>query len=129
MDKVLNIEERLRANRRQREIEEGSQKVEAVRKLVQCTSCRLRCAMCGCQVDDEDPRPSRFGELDFQLCDSCRADFDDYKATVEGREIPELFWRNEQWTDLWTSWLEYQRSIRKFINSDGFKELMKSLCR
>ncbi len=129
MDKVLSIEERLQANRRQRELKAGSHKIEAVRKLVQCTSCRMRCAMCGCQVDDDDPRPSRFGELNFQLCASCRADFDDYKAMADGREVPELFWRNEQWADLWASWLEYQRAIKDFINSDGFKELMKSLSR
>lgn len=129
MDKVLNIEDRLQANRRRRELEARSHKVEAVRKLVQCTSCRLRCAMCGCQVENQDLQPSRFGELDFVLCTSCKTDFDDYKAVAEGRSAPESFWHNEQWAALWSAWLDYQSAIRKFINSEEFKELMRSLCR
>jgi hypothetical protein len=129
MDNVLNIEDRLQANRRRRELETKSHKVEAVRKLVQCTSCRLRCSMCGCQLGGQNLQPSRFGDLDFALCASCRTDFDDYKAVVEGGQAPDLFWHNEQWMALWSSWTDYQRAIKNFMNSEGFKELMRSLCR
>lgn len=129
MDNVLNIENRLQDRRLRRELETRSHKVEAVRKLVQCTSCRLRCAMCGCQTESRDPEASRLGDLDFLLCTSCRTDFEDFKAVYEGRQATELFWHNEQWVALWSSWIDYQRATRNFIDSEGFKQLMKSLCK
>ncbi|HDR13893.1 MAG TPA: hypothetical protein ENN79_00110 [Desulfobacteraceae bacterium] len=129
MDNLLNIEDLLQTRRRRRELENKTRKVQALRKLVQCTSCRLRCAMCGCRVDSGDMKTSGFEDLEFVLCESCRTDFDDYKAAFEKKRVSECFWHNKEWMALWSSWIGYQRSIRGFIDSEEFKQLMNSFCR
>ncbi|MFO8090249.1 MAG: hypothetical protein R6U13_10465 [Desulfatiglandaceae bacterium] len=129
MDNILNIEDLLQTRRRRRELETKTRKVQAVRKLVQCTSCRFRCAMCGGRVEVDDMQPVKFEELDFVLCENCKTDFDDYKAVVEKKLSSDCFWHNKEWVALWSSWIGYQRAIRSFKNSKEFKQLMHAFCR
>lgn len=129
MDKILNIEDLLQTKRRRRELETKTRRIQALRNLVQCASCRFRCAMCGARLEGEAMQPAKFEELDFILCENCKTDFDDYKAMVEKKRSPDCFWHNEEWVMLWSSWIAYQRAMRRFMNSEEFKQLMHAFCR
>jgi len=129
MDNILNIEDLLQTKRRRRELETKTRKVQALRKLVQCASCRFRCAMCGSRLDGDEMRPTSFEDLDFILCENCQTDFDDFRAMMQKEGPPDCFWHNEEWMTLWSSWIGYQRSIRSFMNSEEFKQLMHAFCR
>lgn len=129
MDNILNIEDLLQTRRRRRELESKTRRIQALRNLVQCTSCRFRCAMCGCRIGSDDMQPASFQGLDFVLCENCKTDFDDYKAVVEKKRLPDCFWHNDEWVALWSSWIRYQRAMRSFMNSEEFKQLMHSFCR
>jgi len=36
---------------------------------------------------------------------------------------PDVFWHNNEWIELWTCWLNYQRSINNFRNSFDFNKM------
>ncbi|MBW2345196.1 MAG: hypothetical protein JRF53_14555 [Deltaproteobacteria bacterium] len=41
------------------------------------------------------------------------------KNADEGSQIP---WHNKEWKKMWSAWLNYQEAIRKFRNSEKFKQ-------
>jgi len=79
--------------------------------------------MCSYHLDPADsPHPPASPSGDFHLCESCRAEFEDFlkmKNADEGSQIP---WHNKEWKKMWSAWLNYQEAIRKFRNSEKFKQ-------
>ena len=51
MTKVIDIEDRLRLEQKKKAKVEKAKKLEAVRKIMQCSRCLARCARCGIQFD------------------------------------------------------------------------------
>jgi hypothetical protein len=54
MEKVLNITGRIEDKKRQEQITSNRNKFDAVQRLLQCGSCRFKCAMCGRQAEEVD---------------------------------------------------------------------------
>jgi hypothetical protein len=125
MDNVLSITERLENKRRETQIRVYREKATAIRKIVQCCSCGLRCGMCGQHMEPNEACCSRQRSgQDFHLCDACRADFQDYKAQLDGKRGEDLFWHNDEWMALWSAWLQFQEALRKFKDSKACGELI-----
>lgn len=125
MEKVLNITARLEDKRRKQQVEAYRDKFEAVQRVLQCSACHFKCAMCGRhKKGDESSIPPSTASIESTLCESCRSEFEAFqKISKEGQGGPDIFWHNDEWIELWASWLDYQRSIRKFRNSFDFKQL------
>ena len=125
MEKVLSITARLEDKRRKQQVEAYRDKFEAVQRVLQCSSCHFKCAMCGCHIKGAQPsNPPSTASIESTLCESCRSEFEAFqKISKEGRTGPDMFWRNDEWIELWARWLDYQRSISKFRNSFDFKQL------
>ena len=51
MSKVIDIEDRLKLEQKKKARVDKAKKMEAVRKVVQCTRCMARCAKCGMQFE------------------------------------------------------------------------------
>ena len=47
MEKVLNITARLEKKRQKEQVEAYRDKFEAMQRVLQCSACHFRCAMCG----------------------------------------------------------------------------------
>jgi hypothetical protein len=125
MEKVLNITDRLRSKRRKEEQESFRLKFNSIQRIVQCASCHFRCAMCGQHVAPSDPHPAASPTpQEVNLCVSCRAEFEDFLDMVSGNKGNHMFWHNEEWMDLWSTWLDYREAIRKFRNSPEYKQLI-----
>lgn len=129
MDNILNITDRLESKKRKEQIEAFRGRVNALQKIVQCSSCRLRCGMCGHHLvpdascpsaSDSDSLPSH---TDLNLCASCRTEFNDFLEMASGKKGAEVFWHNREWMNLWSSWLDYREAIREFRDSPEFRQL------
>jgi hypothetical protein len=118
MDNVLSITDRLESKRREAQVKVYKEKATAIRKIVQCCSCGLRCGMCGQHMEpSETCCTHQRGGQPFHLCETCRADFQDYKERLSGKHSEDLFWHNDEWMGLWSAWVQFQDALRKFKDS------------
>jgi len=119
MDKVLPID-RLRRRKQEKQRDETFQeRLEAVRRLLRCSACPLRCAMCGQYRSHRDKR-----EL-FPLCEGCLGEWEAYQQQARSGDMPPSRWHNPEWKALWTSWVEFRKAIEKFRNSPEAKEFLE----
>jgi len=128
MSKIVDMRERIATKKQKEQLEKYRGRTETIQRMIQCSTCHFRCAMCGLQVKSGDPveRPSRetFG---LTFCEGCREDFEEYLAVTKGKREPNLFWHNKEWLDLWSALLGYRRAITAFIASREFKLLVEEL--
>jgi hypothetical protein len=124
MDNVLSITERLENKRRETQIRVYREKATAARRIVQCCSCALRCGMCGQHMEPDEACCNRQKAVQpFHLCETCRADFQDYMDRLDGKGGEDLFWQNEEWMGLWSAWLQFQEALGKFKDSKACRAL------
>jgi hypothetical protein len=125
MDNVLNITGRLEHKKRKEQIEAYREKFDTIQRVLHCSSCHFKCAMCGYHIEPPDAEgpPSSAG-AEFNLCERCAAEYEDFKRMKQGRaDDSHPFWHNAEWMAFWTAWCEYQRSILRFRNSLDLKNL------
>ena len=126
MDKVLSITDRLKDKKLKEHDEIYRHKAATVQRVVQCSSCQLSCAMCGSHLDAPDLCcPSTSSYLKLNLCDCCRAEYNDFLDMSKENKRSDLFWHNEEWMKLWSAWIDYHKAIKMFRNSHEFKQLIK----
>ena len=124
MDKVFNITERIKDKKRKERVKAYRNRIETVQKIVQCSSCYYKCAMCGHHLGDIDSScPSPLSQPGFNLCETCREEFDDFFEMSRGKKGSDVFWHNKEWMRLWSTWLDYQRAIRAFRDTTEFEQL------
>jgi transcription elongation factor Elf1 len=130
MKKIVDMKQRIERKRQKERLEGYRGRVEAVQKIVQCSSCHFRCAMCGRQAEREDALDhSRSRTLGLTMCKDCGAEFEEFVAISRGEKNPELFWHNQEWLNIWSAWLNYRKAITAFIASPEFKVLLDEINR
>ena len=105
-------------------------KVQAVRKVFQCTHCALKCEKCGTQISGEskDTEPyQRKLNVPYNFCDECSDEYLDYIERLQGGGDPDCYWHNEAWLDSWKRWIDYQSSVDQYLKSKEFKQLLNEL--
>ena len=105
-------------------------KVQAVRKVFQCTHCALKCEKCGAQISGEsnDTEPYRRKlNVPYNFCDECSDEYLDYIERLQGGGDPDCYWHNEAWLDSWKRWIDYQSSVDQYLKSKEFKQLLNEL--
>ena len=126
MDKVVSIEKRIKSKKQKKQLEEYRGKLEGVQKVVQCSACHHRCAMCGHYLKDSDAtHDSPSTSFGFTLCECCKAEFEDFLAISREKRRTEIFWHNKAWVKMWSAWLDYRQAIDGFVNSPEFKSLLE----
>jgi len=124
MSKVFSITDKLNDKRRKEHVEFYRMRLQTVRRIVQCSSCQFKCAMCGYHLRESDSSPKAtppFPELN--LCESCRAELDAFLEISSGKKESHILWHNEEWLKLWSVWLQYQQALRAFKGSTEFQQL------
>jgi hypothetical protein len=105
---------------------EGSlrqRKIEALRRIFQCTRCMMRCCKCGTQLESEGDE-SKYA-APYAFCKSCREEYEEYRARADGvRPASPYYWHNEKWMQVWASWLEHQKSLDRYRQSKEFLQLL-----
>jgi hypothetical protein len=128
MDKIVNIEKRIEGKRKKEQVERHREKIDAVQRVVQCSSCHFRCAMCGFHVGSSaSPDVPLSLSFSLTLCGDCRREFDDFLSTSEEKKASEVFWHNREWLNMWAAWLSYRKAMAAFINSKEFKLLLEEI--
>ena len=126
MSNVIKIDNKLEEKKRKQQFKDYHEKVDSILRTVQCSSCHLKCAMCGYHMDASECGRSQGGYFhDFMLCEECRHEFDDYLDSSHGQGGKKIIWHNDEWKDLWASWLKFQKAIKEFRNSAEFRQLME----
>jgi len=128
MNKVLNITNRLEGKKRKLQAEIHRGKMETLQRIVQCSSCHFKCAMCGYHLNTADsPYVSPSSPSNFYLCESCRAEFKEYMEMKKGKNESDIFWHNREWVKLWSVWFDFQQAIKEFKDSVEFEQLIEEL--
>ena len=79
MSKVLNISNRLEDKKRKQQLETHQEKMETLQRVVRCSSCHFKCAMCGYHLNTaESPPVQSFFPSKLYLCESCLAEYKEY---------------------------------------------------
>ena len=105
-------------------------KVQAVRKVFQCTHCALKCEKCGTQIsgdsNDTDIYQHKLN-VPYNFCDECSDEYRDYIEHLKGAGDPDCYWHNGAWIDAWKKWIDYQSSVDQYLKSKEFKQLLNEL--
>ena len=128
MKKILNITDRLEDRKRTEQIETYRNKFESVQRLLQCSGCHFKCSMCGHHVERSEATV-RSPANDFNLCGNCLAEFEDFLSiSHKDNQKEEIFWHTEEWVELWSSWMKFQRALNGFKASINLKQLNHRSC-
>lgn len=127
MVRIVKFDQCMEAERKKRQLER-IKKLTAVKKILECTKCALKCTRCGTQVAVS--QSSSFSrDVPYRFCASCGDEYRDFLDRKRGRDRKELYWHNREWMTTWETWIEYQRAMRKYENSNEFKQLLYELRR
>jgi len=97
-------------------------KIEALRKIFQCTRCVVRCSKCGAQTD---PREHTRFAAPYSFCKSCRQEYEEYRSRVGGDQAcSDCYWHNSAWMKVWETWIEHQKALDRYRQSKEFLQLM-----
>ncbi|MBE9544147.1 MAG: hypothetical protein IMF02_06610 [Proteobacteria bacterium] len=105
-------------------------KVQAVRKVFQCTHCALKCEKCGAQISGDSNDTGTYQRklnVPYNFCDECSDEYQDYIERLKGAGDPDCYWHNEAWIDAWKKWIDYQSSVDQYLKSKEFKQLLNEL--
>jgi hypothetical protein len=102
-------------------------KIEALRKIFQCTRCMLKCAKCGTQLDVEGNESSRYA-MPYPFCGNCREEYQEYRERSDRKaSAPKYYWHNEMWMKVWESWLSHQKCLDQYRQSKEFLQLLEEV--
>jgi hypothetical protein len=124
MSKVIDIEGRLREEQKKKAKADRAKKMEAVRKIIQCTRCMARCAKCSVQFDTQEMYKRYPGP--YRLCAGCQEEYEEFLRLKEGGGNP-YYWQNREWMAIWQSWLDYQEALKAYGESPEFIELVREM--
>ncbi len=126
MDKIVSFNTRLKKKKQEETLDRYRNKIRSLRRSIQCSSCHLRCAMCGFRAQTRDSTcrglKATHGLL---LCEDCSKEYEDFVSVQRDGKSSDIFWHNDEWLEMWSSWLRYRRALRAFTDSPEFKFLLR----
>ncbi len=126
MDKIVSFNKRLEKKKQKETLVTYRSKIRSLRRSVQCSSCHLRCAMCGIRAQTRDSSGRDLKATpEFFLCEDCRKEYEDFVSVHSDGKSSDFFWHNDEWLEMWSSWLRYRSALRAFIKSPEFKLLLQ----
>lgn len=124
MSKIIDIEERLKLEQKKKLKVDRTKKLEAVRKILQCTRCLSRCLKCGLHFETQQMYKRYQG---FRFCDSCQEEYEEFlRLSKEGGEAT-FYWHNRQWLRTWQTWIDYQKALKDYGESPEFLDLVREV--
>jgi hypothetical protein len=124
MTKIVDIHDQLERKKKKEHMEKYRGRLDSMQKIIQCSSCRFRCAMCGTQVPPPGGTPART-PLGLSFCGDCMAEFEEFVSVTKGKKPPEVFWHNQEWIEVWRAWLDYRKAISAFVASKEYTLLLE----
>jgi Pyruvate/2-oxoacid:ferredoxin oxidoreductase delta subunit len=124
MADIIEFDKRAENFRAERGNAVRRRKIEALRKIFQCTRCVVKCSKCGTQIDSESKESAKFA-APYSFCKSCGQEYEEYRARAGGnRADSECYWHNSTWMAVWETWLQHQQSLDRYRQSKEFLQLI-----
>jgi len=102
-------------------------KIEALRKIFQCTRCMLKCSKCGSQLDTQPEDCTKFA-TPYSFCKSCQEEYEEYRGRIGGnRTDAGCYWHNTGWMKTWETWLDHQKALDHYRRSKEFLQLLEEV--
>lgn len=118
MDKIIDIHEIRKKMRLKKDRDVNQERLQGFQNFLQCVWCSFKCAMCGIHTDyrlnKEDP------SIEFPLCGTCKQEYMSYLEVADGKKS-NIFWHNTEWFEMWSSWIEFRKSLKRFLDSPECK--------
>jgi hypothetical protein len=130
MADIISIDDKIALSKEKKDAMIRKRKIQAVRKIFQCTQCAYKCEKCGAQLDSpagQTREGGRQSRLPYRLCEECAEEYTDYIEHHKGGGDPDCYWRNEDWMELWRSWIAYQGTLDRYMKSKEFLMLIQEL--
>jgi CRISPR/Cas system-associated protein Cas10 (large subunit of type III CRISPR-Cas system) len=125
MSNIIDIEGRIKLEQKKKAKVDRAKKMEAVRKIVQCTRCLARCAKCGVQFETHEIYKRQKGP--YRFCPFCQEEYEDFLRITEESEDSPFYWHNKEWVALWQSWLDFQQAMKVYGESQEFIDLVREV--
>ncbi len=126
MAHVIDIEGRLKREKKKKEEIERIKKVSLLRKFIECTQCMLKCAKCGAQMDLPEA-VNRDVSIPYRFCLNCQEEYEEYLKRQLGQGNNSYYWYNDEWVEIWRHWIAYQKALQEYKESEEFRRLLKEL--
>ena len=130
MAEIISIGEKRLLSDKEKAERVRKRKIHAVRRVIQCTHCRIKCEKCGVQIDvaefDENGMDRRL-RVPYRFCFSCSEEYVDYIDRLKGEGDPDCYWHNEAWMKSWQAWIEYKSALDQHTKSKEFLQLLRDL--
>ena len=122
MAEIIELEKR----RQRQDSEKASglheEKIDVLKKILQCARCQLKCSRCGTQIEETDDR--EHSPLPYPLCSGCGEEYQVYLKLTRGESGAGRYWHNEAWMEIWRTWLQHQKALDHYRNSKEFIKLL-----
>ncbi|MHC1744687.1 MAG: hypothetical protein AB9873_16885 [Syntrophobacteraceae bacterium] len=127
MADILEFGRKVQDLKSMRDASERQRKIDALRKVFQCTRCIMKCAKCGTQLDMGAQEPTRFA-TPYRFCRNCQDEYEEYRERAEsGNSTPRYYWHNGLWMQAWATWLDHQKLVDQYRQSKEFLQLMQEV--
>ena len=130
MADIISICDKLAQVRNKTSASLDKRKRQAVRQMYQCAGCAAVCERCsaaiagGCNCGDEKLRDRR---IPYRFCEDCAEEFVDYIERLQGRGDKALYWRDEIWMEVWSTWINHRAALDRHFRSKAFARLLDEL--
>jgi hypothetical protein len=125
MTRIVDIHDQLEKKKKKEHLEKYRGRLDSIQKIIQCSHCRFRCAMCGIQVTSGEAVERT--PLGLSFCGDCMAEFEEFVSVTKGKKPPEVFWHNQEWIEVWRAWMDYRKAISAFVASKEYNLLLEEL--
>jgi Pyruvate/2-oxoacid:ferredoxin oxidoreductase delta subunit len=119
---IIELEKRRQRQQKEKTNGLNEEKLEVLKKVLQCARCQLKCSRCGTQIEEVEDR--QHSPLPYPLCSGCG---DEYKVYLElnmGESGAGRYWHNQEWMEIWRTWLQHQKALDHYRNSKEFIKLL-----
>ena len=127
MNNIISLDKKLKHSAAQKAAVIRKQKIQTVRKIIQCTHCVNKCERCGTGVDIDPQENSDQALIPYHFCSSCAAEYRAYINNLQGQKDPDAYWYNDEWLNLWRQWIDYQGAVDQYKRSKEFQRLLNEL--
>jgi hypothetical protein len=119
---IIELEKRRQQQQSEKTNGLTEEKLEVLKKVLQCARCQLKCSRCGTQI--EQPEDRQHSPLPYPLCSGCVDEYKVYLELTEGASGGKSYWHNQEWIEIWRTWLQHQKALDHYRNSKEFIKLL-----
>jgi hypothetical protein len=122
---IIKLDKHRQQQQTEKEESLRDEKIEVLKRILQCARCQLKCSRCGAQT--QDTKEGLHSTLPYPLCSGCGEEYKFYLKRRRGEKPAGRNWHNEEWMEVWRTWLKHQEALDQYRDSKEFIKLLHEL--